>query len=235
VDAYLSELLPSRTRGRYTAWAYTIGFMGVPAAGVLGRVLVPAAPFGVSGWRWMFIIGSIGAAIVWAMRASLPESPRWLASVGRIDEAEAIVDRMEEEARAAGPLPPPDPADRGASGRAGIGAIFSPPYRGRTLMLSVFHIFQAVGYYGFGTLAPIVLASKGYSVATSLTFTSLTFVGYPIGSALSLPIIERVDRRWLIIGAAVAMGSAGLTLGYAASAATILVTGFLYTLASNIF
>jgi MFS transporter, putative metabolite:H+ symporter len=235
VDAYLSELLPSRTRGQYTAWAYTLGFMGVPAAGFLGRALVPTAPFGISGWRWMFVIGSIGAAIVWAMRASLPESPRWLDSVGRTGEAEAIVDRMEQEAGAAGPLPPPDPADQVTRGRASFGAIFSPPYRSRTLMLSVFHIFQAVGYYGFGTLVPTVLASKGYSVATSLTFTSLTFVGYPVGSALSLPIIERIDRRWLIIGAAAAMGVAGLTLGYSASTTAILVTGFLYTVASNIF
>ena len=235
VDAYLSELLPSRSRGRYTAWAYTLAFMGVPAAGFLGRVLVPTAPFGVSGWRWMFVIGSIGAAIVWAMRASLPESPRWLDSVGRTREAEAITARMEQEARAAGPLPPPDPADQPARGRAGFSTIFRAPYRGRTLMLSVFHVFQAIGYYGFGTLVPTVLASKGYSVATSLSFTSLTFVGYPVGSALSLPLIERIDRRWLIIGSAAAMGLAGLTLGYSASPAGILATGFLYTVASNIF
>ena len=44
VDAYLSELLPARLRGRYTAWAYTLGFVGVPAAGLLGRVLVPCSP-----------------------------------------------------------------------------------------------------------------------------------------------------------------------------------------------
>ena len=46
-------------------------------------------------------------------------------------------------------------------------------------MLCVFHVFQTVGYYGFGTLVPTVLAAKGYSIVTSLTFTSLTFIGYP--------------------------------------------------------
>jgi putative MFS transporter len=113
--------------------------------------------------------------------------------------------------------------------------IFGPQYRGRTLMLCVFHVFQTVGYYGFGTLVPTVLAAKGYSIVTSLTFTSLTFIGYPIGSALSLPLVERVDRRWLIVGAAALMSVFGLMLGYASTPNVILLSGFLYTATSNIF
>jgi putative MFS transporter len=102
-------------------------------------------------------------------------------------------------------------------------------------MLSVFHIYQAVGYYGFGTLVPLVLASKGYSIVTSLTYTSLTFIGYPLGSALSLPIVERIDRRWLIVGSAFLMSGLGLGLGYSSSSAAIVGFGFLYTLVSNVF
>ncbi|MBV9844482.1 MAG: MFS transporter, partial [Kutzneria sp.] len=59
-DAYLGDLLPPRQRGRYTALAYTLSFLGVPLAGFLGRWLVPVAPLGVAGWRWMFVIGSVG-------------------------------------------------------------------------------------------------------------------------------------------------------------------------------
>jgi putative MFS transporter len=235
VDAYLSELLPARHRGRSTAWAYTLGFLGVPAAGFVARVLVPRQPLGIDGWRWMFVAGSLGAAIVWIMRSKLPESPRWLESVGRAPEADAIVRRMEREAEALGPLPPPIPTDVAVAGRARFRAIFGPQIRGRTLMLCVFHIFQTVGYYGFGTLVPAVLAAKGYSVVTSLTFTSLTFIGYPIGSALSLPIVERVDRRWLIAGSAALMSVFGLALGYASAPGVILATGFLYTTTSNVF
>src|SRR5262245_64948890 len=64
VDVYLSELLPARLRGRYTAWAYTLGFLGVPSAGFLGRMLLPRHPFALDGWRWLFIVGSRGAVIV---------------------------------------------------------------------------------------------------------------------------------------------------------------------------
>jgi MFS transporter, putative metabolite:H+ symporter len=102
-------------------------------------------------------------------------------------------------------------------------------------MLGVFHVFQTIGYYGFGTLVPLVLVSKGYSIVTSLTFTTLTFIGYPIGSALSLPIIERLDRKWLIVGSAFLMSLLGIGMGYSTSPAAIVVLGFLYTAVSNVF
>jgi putative MFS transporter len=234
VDAYLGELLPSRLRGRYTAWAYTLGFMGIPAAGLLGRVLVPLAPFGIDGWRWLFVAGSLGAVIVWLLRARLPESPRWLASVGRVAEADAILARMEREANISEPA-----ASLALSAstvaRPRWSLMFEPAYRGRVAMLAVLQLFQAVGYYGFGTLVPLVLASRGDSIATSLTFTTLTFTGYPIGSALSLPIVERVDRKWIIVGSALLMSVLGLGMGYSTSSFAIVTFGFLYTAAANVF
>ena len=238
VDAYLSELLPSRLRGRYTAWAYTLGFMGIPAAGLLGRVLVPLRPFGIDGWRWLFVAGSLGAVVVWLLRTRLPESPRWLESAGRSVEADAIVTRMEQEANVA-PV---------AHGEGGLQTALGGPlhvegglrvaltqYRGRMIMLGVLHVFQAFGYYGFGTLVPQVLAAKGYSIVTSLTFTTLTFTGYPIGSALSLPIVERIDRKWVIVGSALLMSGLGVGMGYAESPLAIVAFGFFYTAAANVF
>jgi putative MFS transporter len=80
-----------------------------------------------------------------------------------------------------------------------------------------------------------VLASKSYSVVSSLTFTWLVFLGYPIGSALSLPIIERVDRKWLIVGSALLMSLFGLGLGYSTASGAIIAFGFMYTTVSNVF
>ena len=235
VDAYLSEILPARLRGRYTAWAYTLGFLGVPAAGLLGRILVPRAPLGIEGWRWLFVAGSLGAIIVWIVRQRLPESPRWLESVGRTFEADAIVTDMENEAAQVAPLPSPTAHNVVPTRRPGLSVLFSGEYRTRVIMLGVFHIFQTIGYYGFGTLVPLVLASKGYSIVTSLTFTTLTFIGYPIGSALSLPLIERLDRKWLIVVSAFFMSVLGIGMGYSTSPFAIVVLGFLYTAVSNVF
>lgn len=237
-DSYLAELLPARHRGRYTAIAYTLGFVGVPAVGFLARVLVPMSPLGVAGWRWLFVVGSLGGAIVWVLRKSLPESPRWLESVGRHDEAGRIVSAMEAEARLvaqghdATAMPGTHATERT---RVPLGLLFSPDYRGRTMMLWVFQVFQSVGYYGFGTLVPLVLVAKGFSVVTSLTYTSLVFIGYPLGSALSILMVERIDRRWLIVGSASLMAGFGLALAAAQSAAIIVPLGVSYTMASNIF
>jgi len=51
-------------------------------------------------------------------------------------------------------------------------------------MLSAFQIFQTIGYYGFGTIVPLVLAAKGFSVLSSLTYVTVAFFGYPIGAAV---------------------------------------------------
>jgi putative MFS transporter len=236
IDCYLGELLPARHRGRLTAWAYTIGFVGVPAVGILARILVPVAPLGVEGWRWLFVCGSAGGTIVWAVRRRLPESPRWLELHGRRDEADAIVSRMEREAGTT-PDSPDSPVPGALAAAAKNPAVTPSPgnYRARAAMLCVFQICQTVGYYGFGTIVPLALAARGFSVITSLAYTSVTFVGYPVGSMLSIPLVERLDRRWLIAGAAFFMAVLGLALGFSSTAAAILSFGFLYTLVSNIF
>ncbi|MDT8915627.1 MFS transporter [Amycolatopsis sp. PS_44_ISF1] len=231
-DAYLADLLPARARGRATAWAYTIGFCGVPAAGFLARALVGHSPLGVDGWRWLFVIGALGAAIVWGLRFTLPESPRWLAARGREREADEIVRRL--EASAPQPLAEPEP-EAPAPEPVRASALLRPPWFRRTAMLYGFQLLQSFGYYGFGSLVPIVLAAKGFSLVGSLTFSALTFLGYPIGSALSIPVIERIERKWLIVASAAAMAAFGLAFGYSTAGALIAVFGFCYTAASNVF
>jgi len=90
IDTYLSELVPRHIRGRGFAFSQTCGFVSVPIVGALAWWLVPRAPLGVEGWRWVVLIGAVSAIAVWYIRRRLPESPRWLIQVGRLDDAEAI-------------------------------------------------------------------------------------------------------------------------------------------------
>ncbi|WP_139319315.1 MFS transporter, partial [Pseudonocardia sp. Ae706_Ps2] len=150
-DAYLADLLPARLRGRFTALAYTVGFLGVPTAGFLASILVPLSPFGVDGWRWMFILGALGALIVWVLRRMLPESPRWLEAVGRHDEADALMTKWEDAARASGKvLPEPErkPESPTVAEKMPLSAIFAPRFRRTTTMAWVLNFCSAFGYYG---------------------------------------------------------------------------------------
>ena len=258
-DTYLTDLLPARRRGRYVAWAYTVSFVGVPFVGFLAHSLFEYTVLGLAGWRWIFIIGGLGSIVVFFLRRGLPESPRWLESMGRTAEAEEITARFEREAVAEGhQLADPSPDDSSAGAEAGtdptagteptpatgpvpassagpVRALFRPPYGRRTAMMLVFHLFQTIGYYGFGTMVPLVLAAKGFPVGQSLLFTAVTYLGYPVGSALSLPIVERFERKFLIIWAAFGMAVFGLLFGSAHAMAAILIFGFLYTATSNVF
>jgi putative MFS transporter len=232
-DTYLTEMLPARHRGRIIAVAYTVGFLGVPAVGFMARGLVNEVVLGIPGWRLLLVIGAVGAAVVFVLRRNLVESPGWLHEVGRREEAERIVAGMEAEAGVVvgTAVDTVDEPKRGAR----IAELFGRRYRRRTGMMIVFQLFQTVGYYGFGTMVPLVLAAKGFAVSKSLLFTAMTFVGYPVGSAVSLPLVERFERRNLVVAATLAMAVFGLLFGYSDGMALIVLFGFLYTAASNVF
>lgn len=236
-DAYLGDIVPPRKRGFLTACAYTLGFLGVPAAGFLARGLVPLEPFGIAGWRWMFVIGALGSLVVFALRSSLPESPRWLAATGRYREADAVVRRFETTSGTLVSVAPPvaAPVEPAPAADADMRVLLAPPLRRRTIMMAVFHFLQSFGYYGFGTLVPLVLVAKGFPVVQSLLFVALTLLGYPVGSAVSLPLIERFERKFLVIAACLAMAVFGLLFGLSDAVVPIVVFGFCYTVVSNVF
>ncbi|MFG2859989.1 MFS transporter [Streptomyces sioyaensis] len=238
VDTYLAEFLPRAVRGRYIAWAYTVGFVGVPVAALLGARLVAAHRLlGIEGWRWLLVAGALGAGFLQLMRRQLPESPRWLAVQGRGAEAERIVAGLEERVarESGGSLPSVPETETVPERKVPLGEMFRGCYWRRTVMWWLFQVLQTVGYYGFGSLAPVVLTAKGHTVTESLLYAALSFCGYPVGSALSIPLIDRIERRTLIIASALGIAGCGLVFGFAAATWAVVTFGFLLTVCSNVF
>jgi MFS transporter, putative metabolite:H+ symporter len=236
-DAYLSDVLPKSHRGRLAAWAYTCSFVAVPVLGFMSLGLTKHSLFGIPGWRILLVIGSIGALFVVLMRRGLPESPRWLASVGRADEARAAVRQFETEPNRATAEDEPGTPDSGQSADVTdpLQRLRLSPYRERLGMLAMFHVFQSFGYYGFGTLAALVLVSRGYDVTSSLLYTALSYLGYPVGSVLAIPLLKWFERKYLVMATIAALAAFGLLFATVHTTALIVAFGFLTTATSNVF
>jgi len=203
-DSYLAELLPARVRGRHIGWCYVVGLLSVPFLALFGSRVITRDSRRDRRLALDSDFGAFGGFLVFLLRRSIPESPRWLESRNRYAEARWIVDRIAtggrggfvgfDSHRSTAPSAEPASAELVSHGgslpRNGLRRLFAPDLRRRTWMWLVFQPLQSIAFYGFGSLAPLVLIHKGYSVTQSLTYAALTYSGYPVG-ALAPPGCRR--------------------------------------------
>jgi putative MFS transporter len=235
IDAYISELVPKEVRGRAFAVNQTIQFTAVPVVALLAWLLVPHSPFGLEGWRWVVLTGAAGALLVWWIRRSVPESPRWLAQQGKLERAKAILAELETRvAMEAGfVLAHPAKAEPSAT-RGSFAEIWRPPYRRRTLMLVAFNVFQTIGFYGFSNWVPTFLMRRGISVVNSLEYTFLIALAAPLGPLLAYGLADRFERKWQIVLAALSVAVFGVLFGQVTLAPMLIGVGILLTMSNNV-
>ncbi|MGA3401912.1 MAG: MFS transporter [Acetobacteraceae bacterium] len=235
IDAYISELIPARERGRAFAANQFVTFCAVPVVALLGWQLVPHKPFGFDGWRFVVLIGSVGALVVWWIQRRVPESPRWLARHGREAEAEQVTAAIETAVAAelGEPLPAPGPAVADVTTHGSLAEIFHPPYRRRTIMMSVFNFFQTIGFYGFASWVPSLLIAKGIHITTSLEYSFIIAAANPLSPLLGTLIADKMERKWQIVIAAACIAAFGLAFSQQNTAALLILLGVLVTLSNN--
>jgi MFS transporter, putative metabolite:H+ symporter len=227
IDTYVSELVPRHERGKAFAYNQFVAFCAVPVVAFLAFI------FGPDNWRWVVVIGAIGAVFVWWLRLGLPESPRWLARHGRLAEAEAVIADIEAKASAeVGTLPPPaEPIEE--EGEASFSEIWQPPYGKRAIVLSIFNFFQTFGYYGFAAWVPTLLIAKGIHITTSLEYAFIIAIANPFGPLLGTLIADKMERKWQIVCAAICIAVFGLLFANGNGTTTLILLGVLITLSNN--
>jgi putative MFS transporter len=236
IDTYISELIPRRERGRAFAVSQFVAFMAVPLVTLLAWLLVPVAPLGLDGWRWVVLIGASGALCVFFIQRGVPESPRWLARHGRDAEAERVTAAIEAAVtrETGAPLPAPSASTaEEVTGSGSFSEIWSPLYRQRTIMLSLFNFFQTIGFYGFAAWVPTLLIAKGIDVTRGLEYSFIIAIANPIGPLLGVTIADRMERKWQIVAAAVLIAAFGMAFAQQTGAVALIVLGVMITLSNN--
>jgi len=237
IDSYIAELVPKRMRGSAFAVNHVVQFCSVPLAALMSYIFVPIDPLGIAGWRFVAAFPAIAAILVWFIRRRVPESPRWLAQHGRAAEAERITAALEAQVAAeqGGRLPAPQPAVAAAEpATPRFAEIWQPPYRRRTVMMIVFNICQAIGFYGFGNWVPQLLAAQGAGFTKSLEYSLIIAVASPTTPLLFLLFADRFERKWQIVAAAFLTACFGLLFTLSNNPVWLMACGIVITGSNNL-
>jgi putative MFS transporter len=192
IDCYLAELMPKAVRGRAFAVSASLQFLSVPLVSVLAWALIPGTHLGIDGWRWLAFVPAVGALLIWQVRRALPESPRWLEAHGRWAEADRITSKIERRVASdlGSQLPAIHTPTDASMRQAKAMSMWTPPYRRRTVVLIVFHVFQAIGYFGFANWLPTLLVSQGIEIGKSLAYSAVIALVPP-----AAPLVFSFFRR----------------------------------------
>ena len=225
--AYAGEFAPKRLRGRILAFIHFIGgALSWPIAALLTLFLSEAL-----GWRAIWVCIGVGALVVFALRFSLPESPRWLIARGRDREAFAILARMGVPATPTGvglrvPVAKQDPF-----------LLVWRRYPQRLIFATVALSSFFCVTIGFGTWLPNMMSSKGFNITQSLTYVFGMMMAVPCASLFMMFALDRYGRKRTATIAFAAAGAMAILFALAVSNTELLVVGFVmifcYQVAGN--
>jgi len=227
---YMAEITPSSIRGTYVGMATAVGMIEILPVGALAYFVVPTISW---GWRLMFGIGAIVAIPIIIMRMTyLPESPRWLLKVGKKEEAEKVISRMEKYVKkvhgSIDRIPVESISTKLEETNIGLKSLFTnKKIRGRLLLLLSVWFFYYIGDYALVSVVPSLFVSHGYTVATSILYFFLSSSGDFVGSFTGFALSDRVQRKYLSLGIMVLSLIFFIMWGVVSSPYLLILAGFL--------
>jgi putative MFS transporter len=211
----LTEFTPRKRRGLMIGLSGLAWSVGAMTAFIVGFLVVTLSD-GYGLWRWMLFSGAVVGLIVVLLRRGIPESPRWLAGRGRLEEAQRVL-TLVYGAHAL--LTVADMEDASVrqhrSVFADLGAIVRGGYLKRIVMCGVLYFAQITPQYALYTFGAIILAAAGIQGGNASTMGELLIaVLFAVGILPALKLIESWGRRpmtlWPFVLMAVALAALGL-------------------------
>lgn len=253
VATYINEVAPGNGRAKYTSLIFIMSSLGAFLGIWLGLLLTTSSepfpqglPFALagadfdSGWRWMYGIGALLAAVGILLRFQLPESPRWLISRGRIDEAEEIVSAMEH--RALKRLPELPELGEEIEVAEVVNATYieilsNPVYLRRTIILFLMWFMAFITVYAIGAGLTTVLVGLKYpppEAGLIAAFGTFGFIAVALFDFFFSEVLER--KYWLPISAILTIiGGLIIALAGTGNFAVAAIGSFILFIGFNLF
>ncbi len=227
--AGFTEYVPGRNRGTWSSRTSFIGNWAHPVCNGIALVIVGTGISYGMNWRIQFMIPSILSIIASMLIAKkFPESPRWLESQGRYEEAEAIMSKIEKdiEASLGEPLPPVTEAPKEVK-QLPYSALFKGKLLRRTIVGSFVLIGMNTIQYTLMNWMPSMLKSMGFDTSQSQFMTMFGLFGAPFGIFIASLIMDKLPRRVLGVGLLVGMAVLGIITGQQTSQGGLILWTFL--------
>lgn len=189
-QAYIAEMAPAESRGKWQNLVAAVGFSAVPVIGVMCRAIIPLAE---EAWRFIFYFGGVGLIAFFVGLRYLKESPRWLVARGRLEEAEQVVFEITGKhvdlSEAAKNVQTKVPVMEVLTG------MFRRQYIKRTLVLLAIVVFTNPATFTVTNWTATLLKAHGFSLEDSLMATTIISVGVPAGLFFSSFVTDLGGRK----------------------------------------
>jgi MFS transporter, putative metabolite:H+ symporter len=220
--AYAGEYAPKAIRGRVLAIVHFIGGACVWPIGTalaLGVGAVATSP--EYAWRAVWLIIGVGALTVWFFRFALPESPRYLATHGRGDEALAVLTKLG--------LPAPTEklsTDSASDTKSDPFGVVFKMYPQRVIAgMICFTAFFGIAI-GLGAWLPNIMNEKGFTITKSLQYTLAMQFAVPCASLFMMYALDKFGRKITAVCAFLCAGVMAIVFSQAGTATELIVAGF---------
>lgn len=219
----VSEYSPKKIRGRNVILLESFWAWGWIAAALVAYLLIP-----VYSWRIAFWIGAIPALFAAYLRKAVPESPRYLESAGKADEADKLVSQMEKQAGINSKQAENDIEEKQVyKAHVSFLELWSKRYIRSTVVLWIIWFGINFGYYGFVLWTPTLLVGKGFGLVKSLEFTLIMCLAQLPGYFSAALLVEKLGRKIVLSLYFAGTALAAWLFGHAGSINEVLLYGCL--------